>query len=104
MIEVVEVRPPGISVLAEGWVLFDADGLARPTVYVACWSPLYRAVLADRFDYLNTVRLAGVLAHERTHIDHGSNEELAYAAQLITVETGSPADRPHLRASSDAGR
>jgi hypothetical protein len=99
MIEVVEVRPPGVNVLAEGWVVFDVDGRARPTLYVAGWSRLYRAVLADRFDHPNTVRLAGVLVHERSHIDHGSNEELAYAAQLITLERleAPPIDRTNVR-------
>jgi Zn-dependent protease with chaperone function len=32
------------------------------------------------------IRLAGVLAHERAHVEHGPNEELAYLAQLITLE------------------
>ena len=38
----------------------------------------------------NLIRLAGVLAHERAHIEHGQNEELPYLAQLTTLE--------HLRA------
>ena len=35
MIEVVEIRPPQLNILAEGWVVYDADGRARPTLHVA---------------------------------------------------------------------
>jgi hypothetical protein len=91
VIEVVDVCPPRVSPIAEGWTVYHADGSAQPTIYVAGWSTLYRAVLANRLDvHNNVVRLAGVLAHERAHIEHGANEELAYLAQLITLE--------HLRA------
>jgi hypothetical protein len=86
-IEVVEVRPPRVSPLAEGWTTYNGDGSARPTIYVAGWSALYRAALANRLDaHFDVIRLAGVLAHERAHVEHGPNEELAYLAQLITLE------------------
>ena len=106
MIEVVEIRTPRVNVLAEGWVVYDADGRARPTLYVAGWSRLYRAVLADRFDRDNTIRLAGVLAHERAHIEHGSNEELAYAEQLTTLERlhAPPIDHVNVRRALEAVR
>jgi hypothetical protein len=106
MIEVVEIRPPQVNILAEGWVVYDADGRARSTIYVAGWSPLYRAVLANRFDRDNTIRLAGVLAHERAHIEHGSNEELAYAEQLTTLERleAPPIDRTSVRRALDVVR
>jgi hypothetical protein len=88
MIEVVEVCPPRVSPLAEGWTVYGPDGIARPTIYVAGWSALYRAALADRLDaHFNVIRLAGVLAHERAHVEHGPNEGLAYLAQLITLES-----------------
>jgi len=91
MIEVVDVCPPGVSLIAEGWTVYDGNGKARPTIYVAGWSALYRAILANRLDVqYNVIRLAGVLAHERAHIEHGQNDELAYLAQLTTLE--------HLRA------
>jgi hypothetical protein len=86
MIEVVEVRPPQVNILAEGWIVRNADGSAQPTIYIAGWSALYRAALANQFDRHSTICLAGVLAHERTHIDHGSDEGLAYAAQLTALE------------------
>jgi hypothetical protein len=91
LIEVVDVCPPRVSPIAEGWTVYTADGSARPTIYVAGWSALYRAIRANRLDvHYDVIRLAGVLAHERAHIEHGPNEELAYLAQLITLE--------HLRA------
>ena len=87
VIEVVEARPPQVSPLAEGWTIRNADGSAQPTIYVAGWSALYRAALANRLDvHYDVIRLAGVLAHERAHIEHGPSEELAYSAQLITLE------------------
>ena len=87
-IEVVDVRPPQVNVLAEGWIVHNPDGSAQPTIYVAGWSELYRAALADRYrrNAGNLIRLAGVLAHERAHIYYGRNEELGYAAQLTTLE------------------
>ena len=87
MIEVVAVRPPRVSPLAEGWILYNVEGRPLPTIYVAGWSALYRAVLANRLDvHFDVIRLASVLAHERAHIEHGPDEELAYLAQLITLE------------------
>ena len=87
MIEVVDACPRRVNPRAQGWTVYNEDGSAWPTIYVAGWSALYRAVLANRLDvHDNVIRLAGVLAHERTHIEHGQNEELAYFAQLTTLE------------------
>ena len=86
-IEVADMRPSRVSPLAEGWIVYDWDGRPRPTIYVAAWSALYRAVLANRLDvHFDVIRLASVLAHERAHIEHGPDEELAYLAQLTTLE------------------
>ncbi len=86
-IEVVDIRPPRVNPLAEGWIVYDGDGRPQPTIYVAAWSALYRAVLANRLDVqYDVIRLASVLAHERAHIEHGPDEELAYLAQLNTLE------------------
>ena len=84
-IEVIEVRPPQVNVLAEGWVFFKEDGNAWPTIYIAGWSPLYRGALANPGRNQDAIRLAGVLAHERAHLDHGADEGRAYAAQLTTL-------------------
>jgi hypothetical protein len=87
-IEVVGVCPPWVSLLSEGWTVYNPGGSARSTIYVAGWSALYRAALANRLDArFDVIRLAGVLAHERAHIEHGPDEELAYLAQLITLES-----------------
>jgi len=86
-IEVIEERPPRVDLLAEAWVFYNVDGTPQPTIYVAAWSRLYRHALVDPWDRQHDViRLAGVLAHERAHIRHGRDEELAYAAQLTVLE------------------
>ncbi len=90
IIVVVEVCPPEVSMLAEGWITRNADGRALPTIYVAGWSELYRTVLANlgnRDASHEIIRLAGVLEHERAHIDQGADEEEAYAVQLLTIES-----------------
>jgi hypothetical protein len=105
VIEVVEVRPPRVSPLAEGWTLYNEDGSALPTIYVAGWSRLYRAALANGLDvHYEMIRLAGVLAHERAHIDHGQSEESAYIAQLITLERlrAHDIDLAHVRRALEA--
>lgn len=104
-IEVVEVRPQRVNPLAEGWTVYNEDGSALPTIYVAGWSRLYRATLANRFDvHYDVIRLAGVLAHERAHIEHGPSEELAYLAQLITLERlrAHDIDLAHVRRALEA--
>src|SRR5262245_10497754 len=85
-IVVVSERPPMVSPLAEGWVVHDADGSPRATIYIAGWSKLYRSARAENRDVSHRIiRLAGVLAHERAHIG-GQDEEAAYARQLTTLE------------------
>jgi hypothetical protein len=85
-IEVIEVRPPQVNVLAEGWVFFKEDGNAWPTIYIAGWSSLYRGALANPGRSQDAIRLAGVLAHEQSHLEQGADEERAYVAQLSTLE------------------
>jgi hypothetical protein len=85
-IEVMAVRPPLVNVLAEGWIVRNVDGTARPTIYLAGWSELYRQALENPSNHHNNIRLAGVLAHEQEHLRHGPDEERAYAVQLTTLE------------------
>ena len=85
-IVVVAERPQAVSALAEAWVVRNSDGTARPTIYVAGWSKLYRDALANPHASHKIIRLAGVLVHERVHIRDGPDEELAYLAQLTTLE------------------
>jgi hypothetical protein len=85
-IVVVDVRPDDVSVTAEGWVARHPDGVAPPTIYIAGWSELYRKSSANPQDVHLTIRLAGVLTHERVHLCHGPDEAAAYAAQLIVLD------------------
>jgi hypothetical protein len=85
IIIVVDMRPQDVSVLAEAWTFFCTSGCSQPTIYVAAWSELYRKALANPFDLQRTIRLAGVLAHERAHLRHGPDEEFAYDEQLRTL-------------------
>jgi hypothetical protein len=86
-IVVVDQRPPTVNPLAEGWVVRNSDGSAQPTIYIAGWSEPYRDALANPLASRShsIIRLAGVLAHERAHLRHGADEEIAYAAQLTTL-------------------
>jgi hypothetical protein len=86
LIEVVEVRPSRVNILAEGWVMRYEDGNARPKIYIAGWSSLYRGALANPGRNQDAIRLAGVLAHEQSHLEQGADEERAYVAQLSTLE------------------
>ena len=85
-IVVIDNRPPSVNANAEAWVVRDDAGIPARTIYVAGWSPLYRSALANGL-YVRyaLIRLAAVLAHERTHIDKGPDEEEAYIVQLRTL-------------------
>jgi hypothetical protein len=103
-IVVFDACPPGVSVLAEAWTFFPREGNAKPVIYVAGWSELYRKALADPRDRHFTIRLAGVLAHERGHIRHGADEEFAYFEQLTTLERlqAPPIDITNVRRALEA--
>jgi hypothetical protein len=88
-VELTANRPPDASPLAAAWVRF-ADTSAVPVIYVATDSHVYRDAMAG--DYQALVELAGVLAHERWHIQHGVDELGAYTVQLSVME--------HLHANS----
>jgi hypothetical protein len=75
-----------VNILAEGWVMRYEDGNARPKIYIAGWSSLYRGALANPGRNQDAIRLAGVLAHEQSHLEQGADEERAYVAQLSTLE------------------
>jgi hypothetical protein len=88
-IETTATRPPDASPLAVAWVR-SADTCAAPLIYVATDSHVYRDAAAG--DYQALVELAGVLSHERWHIQHGLDEIGAYTVQLSVME--------HLHANS----
>jgi hypothetical protein len=105
-IVVIDKCPPGVNALAEAWTFFHREGNAQPAIHVAGWSELYRKALANPRDLHLTVRLAGVLAHERAHIRHGRDEGLAFAEQLTTLEQlqAPPIDITNVRRALEAVR
>ena len=82
-IEFVESVPPGVSASAEGFV--------RPghgTIYLITSAPAFRRARASTYlcgatDALK--KLASIIVHEEWHIRHGSDENGAYQAQLMTL-------------------
>jgi hypothetical protein len=82
-IELVPTRPRDASPKAAAWVRITADA-AVPVIYVAQDSHVYHDATAG--DYQALVQLAGMLAHERWHIQHGPDELGAYDAQLSMME------------------
>ena len=82
-ISLVEQRPADVSPEAEAFVRRNPD-----TVFIISSTPLFRAALrAGRPDRDRpTFRLlASVIAHERWHLEHGSDERGAYLMQLTTL-------------------
>jgi hypothetical protein len=82
-IRLVEHRPADVSPDAEAFVRRDPG-----TVYIITSTPLFRAALhAGRPDRDRTTfrLLASVIAHERWHLRHGSDERHAYFMQLTTL-------------------
>jgi hypothetical protein len=82
-VQFVDHVPVGISPLAEGYVL-AADGRI---VLVTSTSAFLRARRArDRCGAVDALReIAGVLAHEEWHLQHGPDEPGAYDAQLTAL-------------------
>jgi hypothetical protein len=83
-IVVVDRKPPEATATVEAWVRFSENGRAMPVIYVRTDTDLYRDAVQGRHQAL--VRLAGILAHERWHIQHGRDEVGAYTAQLAAME------------------
>jgi hypothetical protein len=82
-IELAPKRPRDASAKAAAWVRITNDG-AVAVIFVAQDSHVYRDAIAG--DYQALVQLAGMLAHERWHIQHGPDEVGAYDAQLSVME------------------
>jgi hypothetical protein len=82
-VQFVDQVPVGISPLAEGYVL-AGDGRI---VLVTSTSAFLRARWArDRCGAVDALReIAGVLAHEEWHLQHGPDEPGAYDAQLTAL-------------------
>jgi hypothetical protein len=69
------VRPEHVAANVEGYVV-----PGYPAIYVAVWSDAYKA--AENGDHSAIAKLAGIIAHERTHIEQGADERLAYEAEI----------------------
>ena len=52
-------------------------------IYVATWSDTYKA--AESGDHTAIVKLAGIIAHERAHVEGGSDEGPAYEAEIFML-------------------
>jgi len=70
-----EIKPDGITAATEGFVVDD-----YPVIYVAEWSDTYKAAKAGDRDAI--LKLASIIVHERTHIEHGRSERGAYQEQI----------------------
>jgi hypothetical protein len=82
-IELTANRPPDASPLATAWVRLG-ETCAVPVIYVATDSHVYRDAAGG--DYQALIELAGILAHERWHLQHGLDEIGAYTVQLSVME------------------
>jgi hypothetical protein len=82
-IELVDARPDGVSTIAHAWTLWNADGTVLPVIYVATYTEIYRA--AERGRIYAIRQLAGMLAHERVHLQGNPREADAYASQLAAL-------------------
>lgn len=80
-----DVMPDGATLATEAFVV---PGL--PVIYVSTWSDTYKAAKAGDRDAI--LKLASIIAHERTHVEHGRSERDAYEAQLLMLRRcGAPA-------------
>jgi hypothetical protein len=77
-IVIVIVRPERVVADAEGYTVDQ-----YPVIYIAAWSAAYRAAAAG--DREAIMKLAGVIAHERMHVEHGPAERPAYEAEIFML-------------------
>jgi hypothetical protein len=80
-IELSTVQPEGATQDTEGYV-----AVGYPVIYIATWSEAYRAATAG--DRGAMVKLAGIIAHERVHVEQGMNERPAYEAEILMLRRG----------------
>jgi hypothetical protein len=75
-IEVISKRPANLSPNAEAFI--NADG--GDVIYIVGDSAVYKA--AKSGDKKALIKLAGIVAHERYHLEHGPDEGPAYDAEI----------------------
>jgi hypothetical protein len=78
------VRPERVTGDAEGYVV---PGYS--VIYVATWSDTYKA--AENGDTTAIVKLAGIIAHERAHVERGADEGPAYEAEIFMLRRSNAA-------------
>ena len=79
------VKPERTTTGTEGYAV-----PGYPVVYIAAWSDTYKA--AEVGDRNAIIKLAGIIAHERAHVDRGSAEGPAYDAEILMLRRcGAPA-------------
>jgi hypothetical protein len=85
-IELLDVRPPGVSANAEAFARRNPDVIylitASPVFRGAQWAEATQGRCRDR-DGLK--KIASILVHEEWHLRHGPDERGAYAAQLTAL-------------------
>lgn len=104
-INLVEVRPPDVSIRAEAFVRGGDK-----TIYLMASSPALMRAQRARYKCgeLNDLRrIASVLVHEEWHVRNGPDEVGAYQAQLMALRTlnagsGNPVYAGVLRAMKEA--
>ena len=76
-----------MSALAEAWIVYNADGSARRDLRRGVVGTLPRGPCEWARCLCRCDSSCGCpRTHERAHIEQGPNEELAYIAQLVTLE------------------
>ena len=71
-------RPEHVAADAEGYTV-----PGYPVIYIAAWSETHRAAMTGDRDAI--IKLAGIIAHERTHIAEGPDERTAYVAEILML-------------------
>ena len=93
-IELLDVRPPAVSVNAEAFV-----DPRTSTIYILTTSDVFRTVRQARCAHRDSLRkLASIIVHEEWHVRHGGDEEGAYSAQLMALTIFGALDTPAYRA------
>jgi hypothetical protein len=85
-IELLDLRPPGVSANAEAFVQHDPE-----VIFLITAAPSFRAALVShaRFGQCSDRdalrKIASIIVHEQWHLDHGPDERGAYEAQLTAL-------------------
>ena len=79
--------PPGVSKNAEAWTTFREDG-SGDGVFVYTGSAVFRCARERNPNQDRCLlKLASIVVHEAWHLQHGRDEEGAYRAQLVFLQS-----------------